>query len=109
MPYCLPIAFLLIPTHSATSSTHEREWFGRRNEPALGLRDDLLDDAPSDVRQAKLASLEQISQLLVVNPQQVKNGGLQIQNVNSAFRHIESVVVRTAVHVSRLDAATAHP
>src|SRR5262249_18242920 len=69
----------------------------------------LLHYPPADVRQPKLASLEQIRQLLVVDSQKVQNGGLQIQNVTSAFRHIESVVVRAAVDVAGLDAAAAHP
>src|SRR4051812_29926403 len=71
--------------------------------------DNFFDDSPGNVCEPELAPLEQVSQLQVVNAQQVQDGGLQVVDVNAAFGHIKAEVVRTAVDVAALDATAGHP
>ena len=65
------------------------------------LREDLLHYTAAHVREPELASLEEVSQLLVIDSQQVQDGRLQVVDVDAAFDDVESVVVGAAVDVSR--------
>src|SRR5262249_41704082 len=71
--------------------------------------EDFLNDAAADVSEAELPALEEIRQLLVIDPQEIQDGCLQVVNVDSAFHDIKTIIVRTSMHVARLDAAAAHP
>ena len=54
---------------------------------------------PFDVRQPKTAPLEQIGELFVVNPEEVKNCRLEVVDVYAAVDDIESEIVRAAVRI----------
>jgi len=64
---------------------------------------------PFNVRQPKTAPLEQIGELFVVDPEEVKNCRLEVVDVYAAVDDIESEIVRAAVRVSFLDASACHP
>jgi len=54
---------------------------------------------PFDVRQPKTAPLEQIGELFVVDPEEVKNCRLEVVDVYAAVDDIESEIVRAAVRI----------
>ena len=70
---------------------------------------DLFNDSSGNVGQAKLTALEEIGQLLMVDAQQMQDGGLKVVNMDAPFGYVESVVVGTAMYMARLHAAAAHP
>ena len=62
-----------------------------------------------DVGQPIIASLEPISQPLVVNPQQMQQRGIQIVHMDRIAGNIESQFIGFAVDVSCLDATPGQP
>jgi hypothetical protein len=54
------------------------------------LRQQLLDDIPADVGQPKIAALGLVSELQVIQTQQMQNRGLKIVHVHAVFDGIEA-------------------
>ena len=48
------------------------------------------------VRQAEIAALEFVSQLRVIQAQQVQHGGVQVVDVHPVFHHVEAKFVGLA-------------
>ena len=61
---------------------------------------DVFDYLAFYIGEPELAALEQVSQLLVVDPQQVQDGRLQIVHVDASLHDIEAIIVRAAVDVA---------
>ncbi len=70
---------------------------------------DTFDDRSVNIGQTKVAALMSEGQSLVVDPQTVQNGRVQIVNVHRVFRHVVTEVIRLAVNDPRFDAAAGHP
>ena len=68
-----------------------------------------MNDFAVDVGQAKVAALVTISQLLMINSEQMKNGGLQIMHVNGVLHDAHAVVIGFPIAEARLDPATGQP
>src|ERR1700722_14274317 len=68
-----------------------------------------VDDVAVDIREAKVAALEAIGQLLVIEAEQMQNGGVQIMHVDFVLAGIEAKIIRSAEGDARLDAAARHP
>lgn len=56
----------------------------------VALRNELLDDVPAHVRKPEVAALELVSELQVIETQQMQNSGLQIVDVHAVFDGIEA-------------------
>ena len=62
-----------------------------------------------NIRQAEMASLKFISQLLMIDTQAMQDRGLQVMDVDRIFDDIVAVVVRLAIDDSSLHAASSQP
>ena len=62
-----------------------------------------------DVGQAEVASLVAVSQLLVIDSEEVQTGRVEIVDVNRILGDPEAELVGRAVRVSFFDAAAGHP
>ena len=62
-----------------------------------------------DVGQSKIASLETIGQLGMIEAQQVKQGCVEIVDVNSVLHRVKAELVAFAQRDPGLDAATRQP
>ena len=69
----------------------------------------LLDYFSSDVRESKIAPLETISQLRVIEAKQAQQGGLQIVDMNLVLRDVIAEFIRLAVSEAVLHATASHP
>ena len=61
------------------------------------------------ISQPMIASLVSIGELFVINTQTMKNGGMQIVNMNPVLNRVITEIVRVADHSAGLDASTAQP
>src|SRR5437868_313381 len=110
----------LQPRKLATEDTERTEGSDHREDllGALGvlcgqsfsgvLGEEALDDLAVDVRQAVVAALEAVGQLLVVHAEQVEDRRLQVVDVDLVLAHGEAELVALAVAEARLDAAARH-
>ena len=62
-----------------------------------------------DVREAKVAALEAVGELLVIDPHAVQDGRVQIVDVDRVFGDIVTVVVGLAETETSLDSTAGHP
>src|SRR6266481_9735599 len=62
-----------------------------------------------DVREAEVAALEAVGELLVINAHAVQDGRVQIVDVDRIFDDIVTVVVGLAEAETGLDSAAGHP
>ena len=62
-----------------------------------------------DVRDAKVAALETIRKLLVVDAQAAQNRGVEVVNVDRIFDDIVAVIVGPAIADTGFDSSTGHP
>ena len=74
-----------------------------------GLAENVANDFAVHVGQSKVASLITVSQLLMVDPEQMKNGGLQIVYVYGVFDHVHAIVVGLSVTEPGLYPSTGQP
>src|SRR5437879_12373901 len=83
---------------------------GRRNPAARRPScEDFAGDFSMHVREAKFAALIFESQALVIETEEMKDGGVEIVNVNRLLRDVESEIVGAAVTHSAFHAATGQP
>ena len=68
-----------------------------------------MNDFTLNICQSVIASLKTICQLFMVETQLMHNGGLQIVNVDSVLRDLESQLIGPAVVESSFDSSTGHP
>ena len=64
---------------------------------------------PVDIGKAKVPALEAIGQSLVIEAEQVHDGGLEIMDVYFIFRYRETQFVRRSVIEAFFDAPARHP
>ncbi len=91
----------------------------RRPEPVGGdscrrlyvgaLHQQLLHNLPPLVRQANIQPLELTHQPVMVEAEQVQNGGVQVVDVDRVFDRRPTDVVGAADHLPTFDAAAGHP
>src|ERR1043166_771973 len=74
----------------------------------LRLRENAFHDLAVNVSEAKVAALETIRELFVIDAEAVHHRRVQVVNVNGVFDDVVTVVVRLAVSDARLDAAARH-
>src|SRR5262249_13938876 len=77
--------------------------------PASGLADDFGNDAPKDVGQTEITTLESIRQFLVIQSQQMKQRCLKVVNVDAVADHVVAELTSLAVNVTRLGPAAGKP
>src|SRR5258706_451099 len=89
---------------------------GRSGSRAVGLfrigeksRQQWPDHASVDIREAELPALETVGQLLVIDAEQVQDGGLEVMHMHRVFYRVEGKLVRFAVAEARLHARARHP
>ena len=73
------------------------------------LRDDVPGDLAGDVGQAEIAAGVAIGQLLVIEPHQRQQRGMQIGRVHASFDRVQAVFVGGAVRESALHARAGQP
>ena len=61
------------------------------------------------IGQAKIATLVSKRQPLVIDPQAMQNGGIEVMDMDRVLLHVVAEVVRLAVRDARFDAAARHP
>ena len=61
------------------------------------------------IGEAVVPSLEEVSELLVVDSELVKNGGVEIVHVDGVLGDVVAEVVRAAVGHAGFDSAASHP
>ena len=66
-------------------------------------------DFSVDVRQAEVATAVSIGELLVVEPHQVQNGGMEIVYMHGVLGGGTAELVRRTIGKTRLHAAAGHP
>ena len=64
-----------------------------RGSKALVLCQELRDHFAADVRQAEVPALELVGELRVVQAHQVKDGGVQVVDVDRVFDHVVAEIV----------------
>src|SRR5207253_1390871 len=80
-----------------------------RDSLHTSLRQDVLHYPPMDVRQPEVASGVAEGQALVVEAEEVQDGGLQVMDVDRVIDDVEAEVVGGTVGESALDAAAGQP
>lgn len=78
--------------------------FGASAEQRL-LGKYLCDNFAVDIGQAEVTALEAIGELLMVDPQTVEDGGVQVMDVNRILDHVVTEVIGLTVGEARLDPA----
>ena len=73
------------------------------------LAEDVVYDFAMDVGEPEVAACVFERQLLVIEPELMKQRGMEIMNMNSATDASEAELVRLAVRVAGLEAATSNP
>src|SRR5271166_5926600 len=66
---------------------------------------DVLDDVPVHVGQAKVAAGVSISQALMIEPEELEHRGVQVVDMNFAFDRLKTEFIGLAMGVPPLDAA----
>jgi hypothetical protein len=74
-----------------------------------GLCQQWLDKQAVHVGEAETAALKFVSQLGVVETEQVQNGGVEIVNMNTIPDHVEAQIVGLSHHQAGFDAAAGQP
>src|SRR3954452_16990024 len=86
---------------------HSLHWWLHR--PSRHSRQDFMNYVTVHIRKAKVAARVTVRQLLVVETQQVQEGGVQVVDVDGILHGTEAELVGGAVDLSALDAAAGHP
>lgn len=84
-----------------------RQKNGLRGCETLG--DNVLNDLTVDICKAEMPALELEGKLLVVDAQQVQDGGLKVMNVNLVVHGVEADIVRGSIGDAWFDATSSHP
>ena len=71
--------------------------------------DDLVDDVSSDVGQSEVATGIAVGELLVVETQEVEDGGVEVVDSNPTFDGLEAELVGGSVDESSFHATAGHP
>src|SRR5438309_2832805 len=71
----------------------------------VGLGEDVVHHATVNVGQPEVAAAVAVGEFLVVNAQQVKNGGVEVMDVHGLIDGVHAEIVGGAVHHAALDAA----
>src|SRR5690349_256024 len=66
-------------------------------------------DLSMDIGQAEVPARMPVRQLLVVEPQEPEDGGVQVVDVDLVFDRLEAELVGRAVHLAALHAAAGQP
>ena len=74
-----------------------------------GLTENVMNDFAVHIGQAKVASLITISQLLMINSEQMKNGGLQVMHVDGVLHDVHAVVIGLTIAKPGLHPASGQP
>src|SRR5262245_13794205 len=81
--------------------------------PTRGIRRysrrQLLNDVSGNVSQTKIASLETIRQLRVLQPEQVKQRRVKVIDVNRLFDDVPADFVGLTDHLTAFDSPAGHP
>src|SRR5213596_706438 len=77
----------------------------RRQCGSAALRDDLTGDVATHVGESKIAAAVSVGQLLVIDPHQVQEGGMQIMDVHRVLDSGVANLIGGAVDHAALDAA----
>lgn len=90
-------SFLLLPTlnHSLTKSH--------------SLRNQILHHLPMHIGQTEAAALVEIRQPFVIHAQQAQHCGVEVVDVDAAFRDVVTEIIRLAIDQAGLHAAASHP
>src|SRR5581483_2149242 len=80
----------------------------RQAGPVRSGEDRLMDDA-FDVGEPHVASGVAVGEVLVIEPERVQNGGVQVVHVHWVFDGLVAVIVSLAVGDARLHAAAGEP
>src|SRR5262249_2305079 len=98
------------PRHDADGTRYRRSACRSAvADPRRLSRENFANDVTADIGEPELPALEEIRQLLVIDPEEMQDGCLEVVNMGSTFHDIKTIVVRTSMHVSRLDTAATHP
>ena len=73
------------------------------------LCQNVLDDLSVNVSEPIIPSLEAMSQLFVIESQQMEYGGMQVVNVDRLLADVEAQFVRRTIRCSSFDSATRQP
>ena len=71
--------------------------------------EDGFDDLPVDVGEAVVTALKFIGQLLVIEAEEVEDGGLEVVDVDAVFDDVEADFIAFAVADAGFDAPAGHP
>ena len=66
-------------------------------------------DATMNIREAEIPAAVAIGQFLVVQAEQMENGGLQVMHVDGVFHHVHAVVIGMPITESCLYASSGQP
>lgn len=80
--------------------------------PSAESSQNVLDDMSMDISQAVMPTLEEVGQPFMINAHEMKDGGVQVMNVNTALVLIDDVVAEViglSVSEAALDPASGHP
>ncbi len=80
---------------------------GRSNARWSG--EDLFDDSAGDIGQPIIAAGVAISESLVIEPQAVEHGGVEVVGMDRPFGGKDAVFVGSAVDEAAADTAAGHP
>src|SRR6185503_2874725 len=69
----------------------------------------LVNDFAMDIGEAKIATLEAIGELRVIEPEQMQNGGMQVVHVHAVRGRVEAKLVGLAQSETRFHAAAGEP
>ena len=69
----------------------------------------IVDDFAVNVSESEIAASVAVRQIQMIDPQQMKNRGMQVVNMNPVFYAVVSVVVRVAVCETAFCATARHP
>ena len=74
-----------------------------------GLTENVMNDFAVHVGQSKVASLITVGQLLMINSEQMKNGGLQVMHVDGVLHDVHAIVIGLSIAEPGLYSATGQP
>src|SRR5436190_4981973 len=74
-----------------------------------GLRDNVAQDIPRNIGQPEIAARMAISELFVVEAEQVQHGRMQVMNTRAIFRGAKTKFIRRAVNRAAAHTAPGQP
>jgi hypothetical protein len=79
------------------------------DKPARLSGQQVFDDVSVDVGEAEIAALMGVSKALVVEAETVKDGGLEVVDVNGVFDDVKAEFIRGAIGEASFYSTTSHP